>query len=646
MDEWQKWKKTEPARIASYVNEVEAYRWFGIPDSDQALRLNEPLVLVRRLYDHLLTKEIRYDTARIDFVGHHEAEQVVREPGEVRNEGGNCLELALVFAALCQRLRLYPIVVLLEGHALVAVRLDEDVERVMATGRPGARDFEVLRQGLLPAARDRHEIAATLVEWVSDGRCVFVECTGFTSSPGALSFDDAVAKGLDLIRAGRLANLVDVSFLHRARLHRPYTPRNAAAPTTDICLGRAAIDATQSQLTRIGAPPPQTWNVQGLQALRAATNDDRLQAMLDDLDRALRTTAFVRDWMRGALTTRRLRVALIEAGIGSIPAPPADYGDYLEHVALHHASTDEHAGSALVAFVTSVAYDAGLDVRDPDFDAWAESVLDSVRVNEVRDRAVRRRQSARWRLLLGLSGSPTGQWPESVDAWLLDGDEVRDKAVEPCAPTQQSVEGAIGELLDWAAEMLAGDVLQRVDIAVPTSLLARWRPEETSVGSRLGLHHDVVVRWSERLNPPAHLRFALREAAARWDVIQHKGGVDWLELAQTRDIEAVVDDMRNGRYAGGVGLRFLPERDDKLLELLLAFSPVLLWPDDNTCSWDGVERELSLHWIALPAALAHAYRNRWTSDVGAPLAVVRAVWDDQDWLAFCRKARRSAGIAR
>ncbi|ANZ39095.1 hypothetical protein BBK82_26490 [Lentzea guizhouensis] len=662
MDLWQKWKKTEPERLACYVHKHETVRVFSAPQIDADLRRGHRLDAVRRVYEHLAGQGIRYDTARIDFVTHRRSEQEVRQPGEVAAEGGNCLELALLFAGLCEQAKLLPLLVLLEQHVLVAVRLDEDADLRTATGRPGPHDRELLSGGLLPPAADVHVHAAKLAEWEAQGRCVLIECTGMASWSGRLTFDEAARTGLTQLTdtvMGALTQVVDVAFFHlQDTPYKSYQlpPRPAHATDADeVVLGDAAVEAITELAARLEPAPavPLRWNATGLQSMLATVpRTSELGVLVAGLVQVLGAARFARSWMPHALTSRRLRAALIETFRGRLPAPGSGDTDYLAHVFLHRPVTQTDWQTELVRYVVAVARGAGLDLRDIMLRDWAISVIGTVRTNEVLEEAERRRKSARWRLRISLHGSPTGRWPEAVSAWLFDGDRQIPAEAEQCEPNQTSVEDAIGAVLEWAEDIAieAGDRLTQVEIAVPTSLLAQWRPEETKVGSRIGLHHDVVVRWSERLGPPRHLRRLLSEAPRRWQFIdQHgaEGGLDWLESDQSRDVEAVREQLENGTFQGAIGLRFPPEQREELLEMLLLFSPVLLWPDADACPWDGIDQELRDSWESLPSALADAYRTSWRRHGETPtLAVVRAVWDDQDWLTFCRNYLKAQASLR
>ncbi|MDX3663376.1 hypothetical protein PV646_39320 [Streptomyces sp. ID05-26A] len=656
MLQWPPWNKTEPARIACYVHKIESVRLFGEPPTAGAvgydLQVADRLSLVRRAYEHLASRGIHYSTAEIDLMDFNQVQQSIRRPEEVAASGGNCLELSLIFAGLCQKLKLYPMVVLFERHALVAVRLDRDLAPVVDTLATPREDYPLMRRGLLTPGSDRDDAVAALIERADGKQWVFVECTGFAETKtlngdtGTLSFDAALQRGAEQLEGNQLKDLVDVTYLQVNRLQQPYGPA-MRVPAARSGIGRFGVEALHRWQPELPAFTGQS-DIDDLD--RVSTQDNALAGVVSTLRSALDATAFVRSWIPEALTTARLRSALgmVKPDLVKKMTAADDDRDYLTCVASHHRLLDGHCGPDLVSFVLALALDVGVEPLVPEFLAWAEPLVGRVAVNDLHDKVRRLHESARLRVLLSLHGPPTGGWPESIAVLLLDGDEVRASTAEPCAPNQRSVEKTIGVLLDWVDDLLGDSALQvsRIDVAVPTALLSLWRPEDAEIGSRLGLHHDVVVRWSERLSPPAHLSFAVREAGRRWPVIEQNGGVDWLADRDTRDLGQLLGHLRSGGYPGGLGLRFTPERNDELLELLLAFSPVLLWPDGETSCWDGIDDELRVQWTVLPAALARAYRLNWPPRrEKTPLSGMRAVWDDQEWLTFCRKAKKRARIA-
>lgn len=639
MNSWQTWNRAEPLRLARYVVPKAVQGHFGAPRTNFDERQADRLGVVRSAYEHLRKQVISYDTAEIDFQNHNPVTQVIREPGQVKGKSGNCLDLTLIFAGLCQWMKLRPLVVLLEGHALLAVMLDADVECVME-GAGGGNDYQLLYQGLLaPGAT-----ADTLLRWADEKKCVLIECTGITASSYGSDFQAAIAAGEDAVRQRDLLNVVDVSFCHKNG-HTPYLTNSGHQVMSDLALGPVAVHHLRSQMARVNVVEPSQWHRQALRTV--VTDAPRLLDELANLERSLSAAEFAKEWLDKELTSRRLRSVLWLRSRVELPTEQfIALQDYFAHVALNHPST-ETSGAAMVGYVLALGLDAGRESDDTAFSVWAESVLDAAVVNDVRVRMEQRHRQAKLRLLLVLDASLTDEWPERVDAWLLDGDELQGQNSSICQPTQYDLENVVDDLVDWATDLVeeADETLQRVDVAVPTALLTQWLPEEAGPGIHLGMDHDVVVRWGTRLNPPRHHRVRKSAIRGRWKVLEEQGlsGMRWLDHEQAGDL-SVVEVLVRTQHRGGMGLRFTPDRHTHLLELLLMYSPVVLWPDADVCVWEGVEPELHRHWDSLPTALAAAYRKRWNGK-DAPLAIMRAVWDDLEWLKFCHRAQSRAGIA-
>ncbi|MFJ8942036.1 AAA family ATPase [Streptomyces sp. NPDC102395] len=107
-------------RLARYVSvpaltgldlvEHEAHKWRG-----------DPQELLKRLYERLCHKRIPYNQAW--SAGTH---QRVRDPHLIDRSSGTCLDLVLMFAAMCEAAGLRPYVTVLGDHALVLVHTDPD----------------------------------------------------------------------------------------------------------------------------------------------------------------------------------------------------------------------------------------------------------------------------------------------------------------------------------------------------------------------------------------------------------------------------------------------------------------------------------------------------------------------------------------
>jgi hypothetical protein len=79
--------------------------------------------LVEKIYNALRQNEVEY--AQNEYRESPGDRQFIRTPEEILNTQGKgtCLDLAILFCAICWYYDLLPILILIEGHALVAVSL-------------------------------------------------------------------------------------------------------------------------------------------------------------------------------------------------------------------------------------------------------------------------------------------------------------------------------------------------------------------------------------------------------------------------------------------------------------------------------------------------------------------------------------------
>ncbi|MEV6676435.1 hypothetical protein AB0N09_06125 [Streptomyces erythrochromogenes] len=385
---------------------------------------------------------------------------------------------------------------------------------------------------------------------------------------------------------------------------------------------------------------------------------ERALHAVDGLIVAVRTVEFVRDWIGGDLTTARIRQALhtMLAAEGRLPAGGPDLTDIavIDELTFNHPATDRDGRRTLARFVTLLGQVCGKDLRDPALGSWGQRIEAPVEVNDAVEQTVRRSDGGRLGLVVSLHASLTGDWPEVLDGWLLlDGAMIHHEQFPNEAADRRGAESAVEDAVLWAEEHAAAlDLpLKRLDLAVPSALLLAWRPEEAGVAMLLGVRYEVRLHWSSRLTPDAVLRSIEPVVAERWESIsRHRAGtpVDWLAHEDLADPHVLRGHLRNGRYARGIGLTRHPGADARLMEMLLAYTPVLLWP--HAAHEFPRERHgcLDRSWWAMPGALALAYRDRWrgVAGAGADLADLRAVWDDEDWLRFCRFFRAATPATR
>lgn len=374
----------------------------------------------------------------------------------------------------------------------------------------------------------------------------------------------------------------------------------------------------------------------------------RSERLIGRLLDAHRTVVFLRQFMPGSLTTHRLLRALAAvtsaAGLMAGAARQLDLNseaDIVEYVALNTPCTERASGPWLARFVLELIEDAGLDCGRDEVRDWAASINGLVAYND--ELAARRRRliERRLRLVVSLHYSPTGDWPEALGAWLVYDEEVHDHQDFSCRPDRAGAEEALSEAVEWAMGY-ADDLnlpLERIEVAAPARMLLDWRPEEVICGARLGVDHMVLPRWSQRLDQsPAMLR-ATRIALKRLhEIAECAAGsrLNWLSPTQVTDLGRLLEEFRSGRYIRGVGLVEHPGKNPELLEVILQFSPILLWPQESSLT-AAHEDTIDTHWDKLPDAFLRAYRDTWANADGGPLADVRAVWDDEGWLAFCKK---------
>jgi len=431
-------------------------------------------------------------------------------------------------------------------------------------------------------------------------------------------------------------------WLARNRRHGVARPVSATDPAVDQLSELLGDLALPMELARVQSAAGldelrrqlegQEWSVEREVALKT----------VDNLQVAVRTTTFLRGNLAHTLGLSTLRRA---AHIARIPALPTDLvGDaaVLNHLAMSHPMTEPDCRLQLARFVTALVVESGGKLDDDLLQAWAASVDALAELNTAVE-AMRGRQAAqRLRLIVSLHASVAGDWPETVTTWLLRDGERYQQDEFPCAPDREGVETALVDAMDWAidhAEDL-GLELRHVDVAVPTGLMMRWHPEEVRYHQKLGLDYLVSIRWSNRLKPNREMVRAINHASRRLATLatdSPAAPVDWLDEPVMSDLLQLRDPPTNGRYGRALGLAPRPRDPKDLLELLLMHSPILLWP--QTVEEFPPDRRdcVAKCWHLLPDELLNSYRLRWSGHDAGDIADLRAVWEDAEWLAFCRR---------
>ncbi len=422
--------------------------------------------------------------------------------------------------------------------------------------------------------------------------------------------------------------------------------------------------------------PADGWDRTALRELRdgAAASPSsealRVRQVADGLLHAGVAADMIHEWAGRALTTPVLRSVVSDlntlyesTGTPVEPLRPPKWlagtallQYVLEHAALRMSVRGDAAGR-LAQAVAALADRCGLDAHDARIEAWVRrSGCGLAELNDALERQTALRQDRTWRLVISLHAARV-DWPESLSVWLRDGASGEHHEEFPCEPTSAGVERRLPEIVRWARGKVPGSArIKHVDVVVPAPLLLTWEPETASTGrSKLGAEHSVVLRWTGRLAVPNHLVGMNEEDRGRLKSLENQNfgdsgaPVDWLADDDTRDPAVLAERLSMGFYDRAIGLGHRPPHVAELVETLLVYTPILLWPRTDADA-DGQGRGcLEEYWERLPDQFIEAYRRRWRAETGGPvrparpgdehlanLAGIRAAWHDLEWLDFCR----------
>ncbi|MFJ9870573.1 hypothetical protein [Streptomyces sp. NPDC101165] len=380
--------------------------------------------------------------------------------------------------------------------------------------------------------------------------------------------------------------------------------------------------------------------------------DSRWQArvieVVGTLVECARTVTLLNKVLAEVLTSDLLREARQLSGLPHEAEGAELLRDLVEYAALRARKLHTppwQAPARLLAALAHLSGASGADKAIPQLRAWAQEHGVVTAFNDALTEFAQLRRQGELRLVLSLAGALT-DWPEEVDAWLVgSGERLPVHQSFRCEPADRPGVGrAMGKALAWARGRLPDpEQLVNVDVAAPVHLLARWHPEEAKVGLRLlGVNRTVVARWSGRMDP-AEENAEMNDAARRALRRMAAGGavpVEWIDATVLGDRQGLEQSLMTGRYDTAVGIDHHPETLQDVLEELLPYAPIILWPRPEARAGDGTLRALvDQHWHSLPNGFARAYQQRWDRDHDgcvSCLGEIRAVWHDEAWLEFCR----------
>jgi hypothetical protein len=274
-DTWD-WPPVNRAELARYVTPERAVAALGmtpaVPDNTthDLLARGEQRTLVARIYDDLAARRVSYS---LEPVIDSTLAQRIRPPetvlgSDTRPGEGTCLDLAVLFAGLCQHRYLLPIVAVFKDHAIALVSIVDRHD----SPYPGAAG--VFTDGVC-------DEAGPLRQLVDNASHLAVECTGIAvtttsgdprrSPSGQLTFADACTAGRAALDERELRFAIDPTTLHKS----------GVSPDDEV----------------LRLDPRVSAFVQGAQQARGAT--DAIDAALPAVDTA--PSGSERDALSGAL---------------------------------------------------------------------------------------------------------------------------------------------------------------------------------------------------------------------------------------------------------------------------------------------------------------------------------------------------------
>ncbi|WP_064912401.1 hypothetical protein [Mycolicibacterium fortuitum] len=372
----------------------------------------------------------------------------------------------------------------------------------------------------------------------------------------------------------------------------------------------------------------------------------RAEQLARKLHIACSTVRFLRAQLSPALSTVRLRRALASVHrLSGIPLPTMverleDEVDFTEHIVFGMAGPRRSSRLQIVRFVAVLASEIGFSLDEPAYIHWALDIGATVETNDVVAELATDSSGQRFRLVVSLHETFGADWPGVVHAWVvLDGREV-DHQLFDTAPSQAGAETALLEAVNWAEQHASniGLYLRRIDIAAPAMILAAWRPEEVHYGTKLGVTYDIVWRWSMRINPPLSMKWMeprarrILEALSASDTTDP---IDWISTAN-QSTPKLVDQLQSGAFRKAIGVTDNAVNMAELLHLLLQYSPIVVWPIDGGKAEELHRNLVKDYWQYMPGAFMLAYREHWRHNKAHGISELRGVWDDVEWLDFCR----------
>lgn len=616
------WSKADHRGLARFVHMDAAWQAaaldLGIDRLAEEAKPGGRRTIVECIYQKLRWRHPRIDYDREEFLRHGDYRQPIRTPRTILNTDrrGTCLDLSLLFCALCLKNNLLPFVINVEGHAFAAVllthsRKSQGVDAWDAFGRFG---FDIVKD------REGEIIASdVLLSWIDQGILLPVECTGFAYSEalpdsfpegqgrkaGFFDFERAVAAGRQQLEASRrpFHYAIDVQFLQdelgfEADSPPDWSPASVQPARRKVIIPSEYLGWLTSRVLQHTGFLTNTTRDQLVADVRSYLNTDvRLRSDEPRTDvHFILATIFQHDDGQACFETLLPCYVTENTLLGHLIdyardlASLADLRPLLSHVDLslgemrsnytasvrdpqraHYVGTVEEAlhdlldlppgrkegWSPICEFVERVARLC----RNDALHRWVDGhEADPVKKTELRAALDSEKAAPPMEYIVIDVSSPK---PEALEYWRFDCNNVpRCHGFQPCTVTASPLEDTLAKLVDCAADWSTD---ARFEVFLPYAMLAndidQW-PCETFEGKcRLGERHAASIRWRERARNgrrrPQWKAFASRLQQGR----PTRSALSWLEQARHGGSK-LIEEVTSGACGDCLAFPFIPFEPD------------------------------------------------------------------------------------
>jgi hypothetical protein len=243
---WSKeWPIENPKDLARYVvpewSRQAANLQFSFNHHDALNTPDGRRKIVASIYNMLRERSPGIHYAHEEY-SPEERIQIIRQPEEILlppMPRGTCLDLSLLFCGLCLASSLLPTLIILQGHALVAVSMNFVLRNDGPTSwKAFNRERMHIENSLGMLKHEKDEDIKFLQQLIASGDLMPVECTGFAHSEtlnvsmpegreradGFLSFGNAVQAGKEQLKSDQrpFQYALDICYLQYKSNIKPY----------------------------------------------------------------------------------------------------------------------------------------------------------------------------------------------------------------------------------------------------------------------------------------------------------------------------------------------------------------------------------------------------------------------------------------